>query len=78
MVKISDCPFCGNSATLIRSPLWYESHGYHGCYEFFVKCLNKECEVTLPYGKFDTIYLSAEDAEKQAIDKWNDRKKETL
>ena len=74
MVKISDCPFCGSSATLICEPLWHGSHGYHGCHEVYVQCTNDKCRVTLPFGIYNSIYIPLEDAEKQAIDKWNNRK----
>lgn len=73
MVKVLNCPFCQSSGTLVHDPLWHDSHGYPGCYEVYVQCTNEKCKVILPFGKYHTIYIKLADAERQAIDKWNDR-----
>ena len=68
---LKPCPFCGSEVNLDKSPLWNGSHGYHGCYEFLIRCKKCGCNITLP--KNDTVYRSEETAMKNAINAWNKR-----
>lgn len=72
--RIRDCPFCRSQARLERDPLFSENgRGYPGAYDFYVRCTNKYCGVTLPHGKYDSIYCSEDDAIEKAIKRWNAR-----
>lgn len=73
MNRILDCPFCGSQGKLEKEPLWVGTHGYHGCYDFFVRCSNDCCRVQLIGGRFNSVYTSEEDALGKAIKKWNQR-----
>ena len=71
MNKLKPCPFCGNEVELEKIPLWHGSHGYHGCYEYEIKCSKCGCTVDQP--KNDSIYRSEEEAKENAIKAWNKR-----
>ena len=71
--KLKKCPFCKGDAAVVKDPLWNGSHGYHGCHDYYVKCMNEKCKVKPHTRKWDDIYRSAEDAINKAIDGWNDR-----
>ena len=73
MERILDCPFCKQQAVLMRDPLWHGNRGYLGEYEIYVECTNEFCNVSLPYGKFNTIGVKENDAKEKAIKKWNYR-----
>jgi len=68
---LKPCPFCGSQPTLRKSPLWFSSRGYHGCYQFDVHC--EKCGCKLDFYNNDTIYRSEDEAERNAIDTWNRR-----
>ena len=51
-------------------------HGYHGCYMVTIKCMNPLCGTSLPYGKYDTLSMSMEEAEERAVKVWNTRANE--
>lgn len=72
-VLIDRCPWCGSSGSIVKNPLWNGSHGYHGCYEIFVQCVNQTCRAIAPNGKTDTVYRTENDAVNIAIDRWNTR-----
>ena len=72
MPEIKPCPFCGSSGILKKDPLWYGSHGYHGCYEIYVTCCSMNCGIVRH--KFDTIYNSEQEAIVFAIRDWNERR----
>ncbi|MBO7693763.1 MAG: Lar family restriction alleviation protein [Methanobrevibacter sp.] len=72
VVKIETCPWCGGAGHMVIEPMWRGSHGYHGCYSWEVQCT--QCGATTPNGKFDNIYISQEEAEYKALEKWNKRK----
>ena len=74
MIKLKRCPFCGNDVELEKIPLWHGSHGYHGCYEYEIKC--SKCGCTLRYEKNDTIYRSDDVAKNNVIEAWNRRAKD--
>jgi Lar family restriction alleviation protein len=71
--ELKPCPFCGSEVKMTQVPLWHGSHGYHGCYDFTVRC--EECGCTLDFYKNDTIYRSEDEAENNAIKTWNQRAK---
>ena len=35
-----ECPFCHDIPIVAKDPLWNESHGYYGNYEYYVACKN--------------------------------------
>lgn len=77
-MELKPCPFCGEIPFLERVPLWgtYNNgttHGYHGCFEYIIKCANPECGCIVNLGKNNTIYNSDEDAKNSAIAAWNRR-----
>lgn len=75
------CPWCGNTPKLVIDKLWTEhsynghtiTHGYVGSYNYYYQCSNEECNATAPYGKYDTIYCSAEEAQQSAKNAWQKR-----
>ena len=72
--NLKPCPFCGSAAELHIDPMWHGSHGYHDCYDFYVKC--PQCGVTRQV--YNTIYDNDENkATQKAIDSWNTRYQET-
>lgn len=74
MANLKKCPFCKGDVLLIKDPLWNGSHGYHGCYEFYVKCNNENCLVKPKARAYHTIYEKNEQVQiDKAIDAWNNR-----
>ena len=73
--KIKKCPFCGRGAWLVQDPLWQGDRGYKWEYCIYVQCKNEDCGVSLPNGKFATLYNTKDKCEKLAIEKWNNRSK---
>lgn len=73
MIKLKPCPFCGSKVELEKRPLWRDSHGYFGCYEFVIECKNPECLCRIYLNKNDTIYREEEKAKENAIRAWNKR-----
>ena len=71
MISLKKCPWCHSSPILVQEPLWTGSHGYYGCYEYYVKCIN--CCAIAPNGKFNSVYQSEELARSKAIERWNER-----
>lgn len=71
--KYKTCPWCKSTASLQKEPLWHGNHGYHGCYEFFIRCDNPKCGCIAPHGKIDSVYRSEEEAIEKAIEIWNTR-----
>lgn len=67
---IKPCPFCGAEVSVQKIPLWQGSHGYQGCYQFDISC---KCGATTEYENNDSIYRSEEEAERNVINKWNQR-----
>ena len=78
---LKPCPWCGNHPILIKDKLWTEhtyngqtiTHGYVGSYEYYYQCSNEECRAIAPYGKFNTIYMSADKAQLKAKNAWQTR-----
>jgi hypothetical protein len=66
------CPFCGTKVRMLKEPLWRGTHGYHGCFEFSIKC--PECGCTLDYINNDSIHQSEEEAIANVAKAWNRRK----
>lgn len=75
MNKLLPCPFCGAEAELVKDKLWHGSHGYYGCYNFYIKCSYEFCGVSPQTRGCDNIY---EKDEKKIIEKivgvWNFRR----
>lgn len=71
MSRLKNCPFCGSEVELEKIPLWNGSHGYHGNYEFKIKCKNCGCKVD--QHQTDTVYRDEETAKSNAIKLWNRR-----
>lgn len=70
-MMLKPCPFCGSEVTIDFRPLWRGSHGYHGCYEIFIKCDKCGCS---NYGTIsNTIQLTKEEAKKKVVEAWNRR-----
>lgn len=67
------CPFCGSSPSLVHRPLFgvLPGTGYPGEYEICVQCSNENCSLTLPFGKYYTMYMPIEKAKQCAIADWN-------
>ena len=73
-INLKPCPFCGNRVSINKLPLWNETGGYKGCYEYDISCKNCRCSIFL--GSNNTIYNSDEGAIKEAVDHWNKRSEE--
>ena len=73
--RLKYCPWCGGYANMRREPMWHGSHGYTGCFEFFVQCSNEACGAVAPNGRFNSIYNTCAFAEQKAEEAWNRRKK---
>lgn len=74
MKLLKKCPFCGSEAELKIEPMWCDaisSDGYHGNYEYYVKCKNDKCK--LERKRFDDIYCKPDEAMSKAIDSWENR-----
>lgn len=69
--ELKPCPFCGAGVELETIPLWNGSRGYHGCYEFIIRC--KKCGAQPNYPQNDTVYRSKDEAIKNVIKAWNRR-----
>ena len=71
---LEPCPFCGSGVFLEKIPLWHDSHGYYGNYEYVIQCPNTtECGCKLNYHGNDDIYRTPEEAIKMVIEQWNHR-----
>lgn len=73
---LKPCPFCGELPYLEKKPLWRTyndgtTHGYHGCFEYDIRC--HKCGCNIPLRGNDTIYRSDEEAKQNAINAWNTR-----
>ena len=73
MYELLPCPFCGESVYIEKRPLWNGTHGYHGCYEFDIRCTNPDCCCTIKLGENHTIYVTEDEARRNAIKAWNRR-----
>lgn len=65
--ELKPCPFCGTEVKLLKKPLY----GYHGRFDFSVKC--PHCGCTVDYIDSDTIYRSEEEAIANVVKSWNGR-----
>ena len=72
--SLKPCPFCGNDVSLTISPLWYDGHGYQGCFEYSVYCKNCGCHVG--GASSDNIYISEQEAIDKVVKAWNRRKED--
>ena len=74
-ISLKPCPWCHRVPKVIKEALWQGSHGYHGCYQYYVECKNKNCRVQPKTRTYDTVgsYSSTECINK-AISDWNNRK----
>ena len=70
--ELKPCPFCGTKVEMRRVPLWNGSHGYHGCFNFEVKC--PKCGCSVNYIGSDTVNRSEEEAIANVTKAWNSRK----
>lgn len=73
MEKLKPCPCGCDYVELKKYPLWNESHGYYGCYEFLIKCANPNCCWKFCPPDNNTIYQSKEEAKRKVINAWNNR-----
>ena len=69
--ELKPCPFCGSEVEVEKVPLWNGSHGYHGSYEFVIRC--KSCGGRTDLLKNDTVYRGEEEALNNAVAAWNRR-----
>ena len=72
-MEIKPCPFCGHEVYMDKIPLWNGSHGYHGCYEFKIRCKNIDCGCRFDFWENDTVYRDEETAIYNVIEQWNRR-----
>ena len=73
MTELKPCPFCGRKVRMRKYPLWHDSHGYYGCYEYVIECENPQCGCHIKLSQNDTIYRNKEEAKRNAIKAWNRR-----
>ena len=76
IVKINPlpCPFCNNIPIVVKDPLFHGSHGYSGCYEYYVKCENPKCRINPKTKSYNTVYgKSEEECIDKSIKDWNIR-----
>lgn len=64
------CPICKTTPTLITTPLWNGSHGYHGCYSYVYSC--PKCAL-IKANSSSTVYYTPEMADTSALLDWNER-----
>lgn len=69
--ELKPCPFCGIIPHIRKIPLWHGTHGYHGCYEYDIRCTHCGCRVNLV--KNQTIYIKDEETINNAVTAWNRR-----
>lgn len=71
---LKECPFCHLMPSVIKNPLWHESHGYHGKFEYYVGCQNDTCKIKPETRRYDDIYkMTEQDCIDRAITDWNER-----
>lgn len=69
-----ECPFCHNMPVLVKNPLWSDSHGYHGNYEYYVACKNEKCKINPRTKSYNDIYdMSEKECIEKVIEDWNTR-----
>lgn len=69
-----ECPWCHDMPIISKDPMWNGSHGYHGCYEYYVACTNGKCKIKPKTKSYCDIYdMSENECITSAIDDWNDR-----
>ena len=72
---LKKCPWCGSDGQYVINDLGKENgRGYPGCHELYVECNNIKCKAQAPYGHFDDIYRSIQEAVTKAAEAWNKRK----
>lgn len=69
--SLKPCPFCGNGVFIEKIPLWHGTHGYHGNYDYVIKCNNCGCKIAK--SSCDDIYRKEEEAIKSIVEAWNTR-----
>lgn len=72
MERIKDCPFCGTGGHLYIEPLEH----YYNNSMYYVQCTNPNCAAMVCHGRKYDVYISAEDARREAIEAWNRRVKD--
>ena len=73
--KLIACPCGCKEIELKKEPLWHGNHGYQGCYNIKLKCINPKCPWEFHFEKNDTIYRTEEEAIKNIITQWNEGQK---
>lgn len=75
--ELKPCPFCGSTVEIQKKPLWRtnsdgSTHGYYNCYSLEIICFNCGCSTFKT--KSNTVYRTEEEAKKEIIKNWNERK----
>lgn len=76
LMRISpkECPFCHDMPVLAKDPLWNESHGYYGKYEYYVACINGKCKIKPRTKSYNDIHdMSEQECVEKVIEDWNTR-----
>lgn len=69
-----ECPFCHSMPAVESKPLWSGTHGYHGHYEYYVRCDNDKCKIQPKTIAYNDIYdMTGQDCIDKAIEDWNSR-----
>ena len=69
-----ECPWCHDMPVLIKDPLWNDSCGYHGNYEYYVACINESCKIKPRTKSYNDIYdMLEQECMDKAIEDWNTR-----
>ena len=73
-ISSKECPFCHDMPVLAREPLWNESHGYYGKYEYYVACINGKCKINPRTKPYNDIYdMSEQECVEKGIEDGNTR-----
>jgi hypothetical protein len=69
-----ECPFCHDTPSIVKEPLWYEGHGYHGHHLYYVACKNETCHVQPRTKAYNDIYdMTEQECVDKSIEDWNTR-----
>lgn len=74
-MKLTDCPICGHTPVITCTSLDRgNGRGYHGKFEYRIRCSNSQCPLTrdVPVFCIDDIDRSKEKAYEYLYNVWNE------
>lgn len=69
-----ECPFCHDTPSIIKDPLWTNYHGYYGNHKYYVACENIDCKIQPRTKSYNDIYdMKEQECIDKSIEDWNNR-----